>query len=107
MRKTGSNARTLRQITASRRNRLRRLAKHAKGNGRLQKAARRMFEMTGEDTCSTSDLVEWCLWPPDQRRWNARNVAARRALMSIGAVEVGRARTTGRPIVWAITIYAT
>jgi hypothetical protein len=35
-----------------------------------------------------------------RRNWDDR--AARRALDQIGAVRIGRARTTGRPIIWRL-----
>src|SRR5262245_6250036 len=65
----------------------------AKGRGRLQLAAKRLFEL--QTTISTTDLVKWCLWPPNERHANWRNWAARTALSTIGAVRAGRATTRG------------
>jgi len=55
---------------------------------------------------STSDVIAWAyarrllIWG-DPRR-NDFNRAARRALVAIGAVKVGRAQTIGRPHLWRL-----
>jgi hypothetical protein len=73
------------------RNLLRRPAKPALGNGRLQRQCKRAFGALGGQI-STSDAISWCYravtW--GERSRNGFNVAARRALESIGAVRVGR-----------------
>jgi len=62
-------------------------------------ACRRALLVHG--TASTSDVIAWAyarrllIWG-DPRR-NDFNRAARRALVAIGAVKVGRAQTIGRP----------
>jgi hypothetical protein len=98
----GANARTRLKIPGWRRNLLRRLAKPALGNGRVQRQCRRALWAHG--TVSTSDAIAWSyrelMWGAPRR--NALNVAARRALESIGAVRVGRAKTIGRPWLWRL-----
>jgi len=72
----------------------------AKGNGRVQRLCRRALLVHG--TISTSDAIAWSyhalMWGAPRR--NTLNRAARRALVSIGAVKIGRASTVGRPWLW-------
>src|SRR5215831_17245444 len=95
----GPSRRTHPQIPSWRRNLSRRLPKPAEGRGRVQRACRRALLVHG--TASTSEVIEWAyaqrllIWG-DPRR-NDFNRAARRALVAIGAVKVGRAQTIGRP----------
>src|SRR6266702_539179 len=99
------NMRTRPQIPTWRRNLSRRLPKPAQGRGRVQVACRRALVMYG-GMASTSDVIAWAyarrllIWG-DPRR-NDFNRAARRALVAIGAVKVGRAQTIGRPHLWRL-----
>jgi hypothetical protein len=73
------------------------------GHGRPQEhqLARRALMALG--VASTSEVMEWTCARKTlrgQRRRNWDDRAARRALDQIGAVRIGRARTTGRPIIW-------
>jgi hypothetical protein len=98
------NMRTPAQLAAQRRNLSRRLPKPAECRGRVQRACRRALLVHG--TASTSDVIAWAyarrllIWG-DPRR-NDFNRAARRALVAIGAVKVGRAQTIGRPHLWRL-----
>jgi len=80
------------------------LPKPAEGRGRVQQACHRALLVHG--TASTSDVIAWAyaqrllIWG-DPRR-NDFNRAARRALVAIGAVKVGRAQTIGRPHLWRL-----
>jgi|SRR6516162_3830299 hypothetical protein len=75
--------------------------KPALGNGRLQRQAKLAFWGCGSPL-STSEILEWA-YPRrvlgerigDGHRWSCR-----RALASIGAVKVRRAKTIGRPWLW-------
>jgi hypothetical protein len=89
--------RTHPQIPTWRRNLSRRLPKPAEGRGRVQRACRRALLVHG--TASTSDVIAWAyaqrllIWG-DSRR-NDFNRAARRALVAIGAIKVGKAQNNG------------
>jgi hypothetical protein len=57
-------------------------------------------------TASTSEILQWThclkLHRGDKlAKWDS--LTARRALASIGAARVGRARTTGRPWIWRLS----
>jgi hypothetical protein len=84
------------------RNLSRRLPKPALGNGRVQTQSKRCFCAFG-DVISTSDAISWA-FPRADRRTNNFNRSVRRALMSIGAVRVGRAKTMGRPWLWRLPL---
>jgi hypothetical protein len=92
------------QITRSLRNLSRRLPRPAWGRGRVQVACRRALLVHG--TASTSDVIEWAyarqLLILGDRRRNDFNRAVRRALVAIGAVKMGRAKTIGRPWLWRL-----
>jgi len=81
------------------------LPKPAKGNGRLQRACRRVL-WAHDGQCSTSVIIDWCyarrLLILGERRRNGFNVAVRRALEAISAERCGRAATIGRPILWRL-----
>lgn len=81
------------------RNLKRRLAKPALGNGRVQRACKMAF-IAFDGPITTSDAIAWA-YPRHDRRPNHLNVAVRRALVGIGAIQVGHARTRGRPWLWA------
>jgi hypothetical protein len=52
-------------------------------------------------TASTSEVLKWtCV--RKLRRANHDNRAARRALVQIGAIRIGRAETIGRPWLWRL-----
>jgi len=88
---------------ASRRNLLLRLPARAKGNGSLQKRCKRVLRQFGK--ASTSDLIKWGYARrllDDDRRRQAYRVAIKRALESIGAVRICRAKTIGRPWIWRL-----
>lgn len=97
----GPNARTSRQQAAALRNLSHRLAKPSLGRGRIQRQCRRALWALG--TASTSDAIAWSyrevMWGERSRHFNR---AAIRALTSIGAVRVGRAKTIGRPWLWRL-----
>jgi hypothetical protein len=95
--------RTASQKTASLRNLTRRPSAPAKGNGRVQRLARRALWALGE--ASTSQIMEWAYCGKlhrGERIANHDNRAARRALEQIGALRVARAKTIGRPIIWRL-----
>ena len=81
------------------------MPKPAKGNGRLQRACRRVL-WAHDGQCSTSVIIDWCyarrLLILGERRRNGFNVAVRRALEAISAERCGRAATIGRPILWRL-----
>jgi hypothetical protein len=88
---------------ANSRNLAQRLAKPAKGRGRVQRAARRLFYT--QATISTASVAAFAyakktllrgrrLAPEDYRH-------VRRALAEI-AIPIGRAVRMGRPIVWRL-----
>jgi hypothetical protein len=79
---------------------VRRPPKPVLGRGRWQRGARALFGLT--EQISTSDLIEWCLWPPDAPRNGHRNRAARHALEWLGACKTERAKTIGRPWLWRL-----
>jgi len=64
-------------------------AKPAKGNGRVQRACKRLAEAV-QGPFTTPMVSEWA-----GIKWHAQ-----RALESIGAKRVGRAGTRGKPIRW-------
>jgi hypothetical protein len=103
------NMQTLPQKPRSRRNLSRRPPQPALGRGRIQVACRRALWTLG--TVSTSDVIEWAyarqLLIGGDRRRNDFNRAVRRALVSIGAVKVGRAATVGMPWEWRLDWSAT
>jgi hypothetical protein len=86
------------QIPAWCRNLRLRPPKPALGNGRLQRQVRRAFLVHG-GPLSASEILEWTYARKrmlgerigDGHRWSVR-----RALISIGAVKVGRAATIGK-----------
>src|SRR5262249_56329947 len=100
--------RTRLQKAVALRNLLRRPAQPALGRGRLQILCRRAILSHG-GTISTSLAIEWCYrqlqWQP--KRKNAFNVAARRALASVGAVKAGwAAKGPGRSWAWEVACVA-
>jgi hypothetical protein len=80
------------QNPRSRRNLTKRPAKPAKGNGRVQRACKRLAEAV-QGPITTRMVYEWA-----GGKWNAQ-----RALQSIDAKQVGRAKTIGRPWLWVAT----
>ena len=85
------------------RNLAHRPAKPAKGNGRVQRACKRVLWALGE--ASTSEVLQWtCAMKlhRDQHieQWDSRST--RRALKSIGAQRLDRASTIGRPWRWRL-----
>jgi len=88
--------------SAALRNLLRRPAKPALGNGRVQRACRRAF--WAYETPSTSDIIAfaYALRLHRGERRNAFNATVRRTVTAMGAVRIGRARTRGRPWRWAL-----
>src|SRR5262249_22932062 len=99
-----SNMRTSPRITGSHRNLSARPEKPARGNGRLQRLARRALFVHGGQI-STTTAVKWArcelMWGERSRGDFSR--AARRALASLGAVRVGRSpKGRGRPILWRL-----
>src|SRR4029453_6889316 len=91
------NTQTSQRKSAALRNLLRRPAKPALGNGRVQRACRRAF--WAYETPSTSDIA---LRLHRGERRNAFNATVRRTVTAMGAVRIGRARTRGRPWRWAL-----
>src|SRR5262249_9636726 len=91
--------RTPLQKAAALRNLSHRLAKPALVRGRIQRQCRRALWALG--TVSASDAIAWSyrevMWGERSRHFYR---AATRALTSIGAVRVGRAKTIGRPWLW-------
>ena len=82
----------------------RRPARPARLRGRVQLAAERVLYLYG--TATTSDVVDYAhalrLTIQQEKRHNWLNFGARRALESIGAVKVGRAKTIGSPWLWTM-----
>jgi hypothetical protein len=71
--------------------------------GPVQTRARYALWALGE--ASTSEIMVWthCMREHrGERRTNGDRWSARRALLQIGAVSVGRAHTIGRPIIWKL-----
>ena len=68
----------------------------AKGRGRLQKAIRRAFLVSGP-VLSLSQIFDWCY--ANQRKRRRRNWSVVRILQR-HCDRVGRAKTIGRPILW-------
>ena len=70
----------------------------------MQLAAERVLYLYG--TATTSDVVDYAhalrLTIQQEKRHNWLNFGARRALESIGAVKVGRAKTIGSPWLWTM-----
>jgi hypothetical protein len=99
-----ANTRTHLKIPGWHRNFILRPPRPAKGNGRLQKIARRLLAIHG--TASTSDLISWAyrkpLWRKGERSKVQFNIAARYAMRTIGATAIGRAKTRGRPWLWQL-----
>jgi hypothetical protein len=92
-----------RQLTRSLRNLRLRPAKPALNNGRVQRAARRALWALHE--ASTSEIMEWThglKLHRGERLMNWDRESARRALKQIGALEIGRAKTIGRPWRWRL-----
>jgi hypothetical protein len=73
-------------------NLLLRPAKPAKGNGRVQKALKRLAQAVQREI-STSEGKAWT---------GSHRIAVRHALTSLGARIVGRAKTVGRPSLWLL-----
>jgi len=96
----GATTRTRQYIPAYRRNLSRRLAKPALHNGAVQKACKRAF-IAHTGTISTSIAIDW-VYPRAQQSRNDFNRAVRRALVSIGALKIGRAKTIGSPWLWRL-----
>jgi hypothetical protein len=92
--KMSKNAATLQNLH-------KRPAKPALGNGRLQVQCRRAFTAF-DGLIATGDAYDWC-YPRHPRHTAAYYGGIWRALMSIGAVRIGRAKTMGRPWLWAWT----
>jgi hypothetical protein len=89
------------QLTRSRRNLLRRPRSPAKGQGRVQRLARRALWALSE--ASTSEILKWThgfKLHRGERLANWDSLTARRALKQIGAIKTGRAATIGRPMLW-------
>jgi hypothetical protein len=100
--KQGANARTRLQLAAQRRNLARRLAKPAKLNGKLQKAAKRAF-VAFDGQLDTGIVADWGYSTERARSLDSSKYRRlRRALASIGAVKIGRAKTQGRPWIWRL-----
>jgi hypothetical protein len=99
----GSNMHTPPRITASRRNLSRRPLKPAAARGRVQVLCRRAL-LTHGGQISTTTAIAWSYraltWGAPSK--NDFNRSVRRALISIGAKRIGRARTRGRPWIWAL-----
>jgi hypothetical protein len=92
-------------LTRSLRNLSRRPPAPAKGNGRLQRQARRVLWAVG--AASTSQILQWTCCDKLHRGKRITvhdSRAARRALQSIGATRTGRAMTSGRPWIWRLQI---
>ena len=77
----------------------RRLPKPALGNGRVQVQCKRAF-MAFDREISTSEAVSWA-FPRADKRPDKLSRSVRHALASIGAQRIGRAKTIGRPWLWA------
>jgi hypothetical protein len=75
----------------------------------VQLAAERVLHLYGE--ASTAHVIDFAyplrLLILGERRRDTFARASRRALASIGAVRVGRAKTIGRPWLWRMPIDAT
>jgi hypothetical protein len=94
--------RTRSQIAESRRNLARRPTTPARGNGKVQRMARRALLALG--AANTSEILTWTCSGKlhrGERLANHDNRAARRALDRI-ADRVGRAATIGRPWIWRL-----
>jgi hypothetical protein len=77
---------------------LRRPPQPCLGRGRLQVIARNLLAVEGPQ--STSAIIDSAY--PWQTRSNGMCVSMLRALLSIGAKRVGRAKTIGRPWIWSL-----
>jgi hypothetical protein len=102
--KQGANAQTPRQLAATRCNLSRRPAKPAKLNGKLQRATKRaLTAFNGQ--IDSGIAADWS-YPRD--REGLRSLPSnkyrrlRRALATIGAKRIARARTRGRPWIWKL-----
>jgi hypothetical protein len=85
-------------------NLLKKPARPAAGRGRLQQAAKRAL-LNSEDIASTSEIIEYGFalqLHRGERRRAAFSIAMCRALRSVGAERVGRAKTIGRPWLWRL-----
>src|SRR5262249_51825483 len=97
------NRRTRRLKPQSYANLLHRPAKPALGNGRVQKGCLRAF--WAHNTPITSPIAiefAYAVRLISEKPRRSFYINAKRALESIGAQRVGRARTQGRPWLWAM-----
>jgi hypothetical protein len=105
MARNSQNAKTMRPKTELHPNLSKGPAKPALGNGRLQVQCRRALAAF-DGLVSTGDCYNWC-YPRHDRRQASPYWRIWRALRQIGAVRVGRAKTMGRPWLWAWTVTPT
>jgi hypothetical protein len=87
-----------------RRNLAGRLPKPAQGNGRLQQMAWHLLRALGPVTTLEliGDAYADRLLLGGERRHDWFNRRCRTALEAVGAVRTGRAKTIGRPWIWAL-----
>src|SRR5262245_30355354 len=87
------------------RNLSRRPARPSWRNGPVQRACQRALIALG-GTATTSDAIGWAfarrLLILGERRHDNMGRSVRRALASIGAIKIGRAGGSARPIVWRL-----
>ena len=65
--------------------------------GRLARQCKRAF--LAQPNLSMRELIEWCYAGRTRQHWFYRNI--KRALRSLGAVQIGRANGRGRPAIYA------
>jgi hypothetical protein len=68
--------------------------------GRLARQIKRAFLAHQPKPLSMRQLREWCYPGRERRHWHYKNV--RRSLRQLGAVQIGRAGSVGRPAIWAL-----
>jgi hypothetical protein len=68
--------------------------------GRVQRQAKRCL-LAHNGRTTTTEIRRWC-YPRDHKHWHYTEV--RRALRQLGAEQVGRGLTRGRPGIWSLSV---